>query len=33
VKLSASGVSAFWVGESLIRQPDVASATKSLLFG
>ncbi|WP_213807658.1 indole-3-glycerol phosphate synthase TrpC [Granulicella sp. dw_53] len=33
VKLSSSGVRTFLVGESLMRQSDVTSATKALLFG
>jgi indole-3-glycerol phosphate synthase len=32
-RLSSAGVRAFLVGETLMRQPDVRAATRSLLFG
>jgi indole-3-glycerol phosphate synthase len=32
-RLSATGVRAFLVGETLMRQPDLRAATRSLLFG
>jgi indole-3-glycerol phosphate synthase len=32
-RLAAAGAHAFLVGESLMRQPDVASATRTLIYG
>ena len=33
LRMAESGVRTFLVGESLMRQPDVEAATRTLLFG